>query len=163
MAELSELIKKMALDAMDGTKPSRIMMGQVIKASPLKVKVSEKLTLTEDDLVVPESLTDHYIYINLEKDERKTSYDIEIKNDSKKTEEEATGISVTGEGVLFDDPKHFHKMPELEFKEIKITKAKVRILNALKKGDNVILLRDQGGQKFYILDRTVRADDTDES
>lgn len=161
MAELSEIIKRMALEAMDGTKPARAVMGQVVKANPLKVKISDKLTLTEDNLVVPESLTDHYIYIDIEKDERKTSYDIKIKDDSKKTKDELTGITVTGEGVSYNDPKHFHEMPELEFDEIKVTKAKIKVYNALKKGDNVILLRDQGGQKFYIIDRTVRADDTD--
>lgn len=161
MAELSEIIKRMALEAMDGTKPVRAVMGQVVKANPLKVKISDKLTLTEDNLVVPESLTDHYIYIDIEKDERKTSYDIKIKDDSKKTKDELTGITVTGEGVSYNDPKHFHEMPELEFDEIKVTKAKIKVYNALKKGDNVILLRDQGGQKFYIIDRTVRADDTD--
>ena len=88
MAELSEIIKRMALEAMDGTKPVRAVMGQVVKANPLKVKISDKLTLTEDNLVVPESLTDHYIYIDIEKDERKTSYDIKIKDDSKKTKDE---------------------------------------------------------------------------
>lgn len=163
MADMVELFKKMAVDAIDAEKPACVFVGTVTKASPLKVKISDKLTLTEDNLIVPESLTDHYIYVDIEKDNKKTSYDIKIKDDSKKTKEELTGITVTGEGVSFNDPKHFHEMPDLEFDEIKISKAKIKVYNALKKGDKVLLLRNPGGQQFYILDRTVRADDPDES
>ena len=161
MADMVELIKRLAVEAVEATKPACVYTGTVTKASPLKIKISDKLTLTKDNLIVAESLTDQYIYVNVEKDNKKTSYNFKVEDSSKKTKKASTGITVSGEGVSYNDPEHEHEMPDLEFEKIEITKAKIKVFNALKKGDEVALLRLPGGQKFYVMDRTVRADDTD--
>lgn len=131
MAEFSEIIKALAIDAVEAGKPSCVMVGKVTKASPLEIKVSDKLTLTKEFLKVPESFTDHYIYMDIEKGAQ-TTYDFKVQGEGS----EETSLNLTkGE----------------------IKKAKVKVYNALKKNDEVLLIRNPGGQQFIVLDRTVRA------
>lgn len=49
-------IKQAALDAVESTKPVNVLFGKVISASPLKIQVSQKLTLGAGNLVVAGSL-----------------------------------------------------------------------------------------------------------
>ena len=77
-----------------------IRYGTVVSASPLKVQITNLLTLPESVLVVPEHLTDHTMEIELD------------------------GITRV-----------------------------IKMLNALKVGDKVALLRKTGGQSYFILDR----------
>lgn len=49
------------MEAVEASKPTQIAYGKVTSASPLKVKVSEKLILTSEVLVVPEHLKDHEV------------------------------------------------------------------------------------------------------
>lgn len=103
MANLAELIKKAAVDAISASKPAQLVSGTVVAVEPLTVKVSDKLTITQEVIIVPEYLTDHVVTVDI------------------------------------GDYRQFQT-----------------IHNALKVGDNVIMLRDQGGQRFFILDRSVR-------
>lgn len=104
MDNLTALIKRAALEAVDAGKPSQIAYGKVINEKPLQVKVSEKLILTSEVLIVPEYLTEHEVTL-------KTAPDIEIK---------------------------------------------YTVMNALKVGDQVVMLRNRGGQQYLIIDRTVK-------
>lgn len=104
MDNLTALIKRAALEAVDAGKPSQIAYGKVINDKPLQVKVSEKLILTSEVLIVPEYLTDHEI-----------------------TMETSTGGEIT-----------------------------YMVKNALKTGDQVVMIRNRGGQNYLIIDRTVR-------
>lgn len=98
-----QLIKKAAVDAVEASKPSCYVYGSVISTNPLKVKIEQKLTLTEDFIIIPERLTDH-----------------------------ETELSTDG-----------------------VTKTTYTIHNALKTGDNLILLQQKGGQRYLVLDRMV--------
>lgn len=104
MDNLTALIKRAALEAVEAGKPAQIAYGRVVSTTPLQVKVSEKLILTSEVLIVPEHLTDHEITL-------KTAPDIELK---------------------------------------------YTVMNALKAGDQVVMIRNRGGQQYLIIDRTVK-------
>ncbi len=56
-----ELVKRAALDAVEASKPVYLMFGQVISASPLKIQVDQKVTLTETMLILTRSVTDYEV------------------------------------------------------------------------------------------------------
>lgn len=84
-SNLAQLIKKLALDAVQASKPCDIVTGVVAGAAPLKIKISEKVTLDRDFFILTQ------------------------------------------------------RGKEAE----------------LKKGDEIVLLRADGGQKYLILDKVV--------
>lgn len=124
---LIDIVKRASMDAMDNAKMSDLRFGTVTSISPLNVQITNQFTIPKDLLVVPEKLTDYEIETTIT-----TEY-------GWKTEDTAGGSG--------DDSfaTHNHK--------IKHEKKKIKIHNALKVGDKVVLVRKQGGQLFYILDR----------
>lgn len=98
--DLVKLIKKAAVDAVNASKPANMLFGTVIRTSPLKIKVDQKLTLGQAQLVLSENLTDRSVSILID------------------------GVQQTA-----------------------------TIRNALKKGDEVIMMQLSGGQKYIVIDR----------
>lgn len=78
-----------------------IVFGTVMSASPLKIQISNQMTLGEEFLNLSENVTDHKVKMKID-DETKT----------------------------------------------------VEILNGLKTGDGVTMIRQDGGQQFYVLEKT---------
>lgn len=64
MADFVQLIKKAAYEAIEASKPCRIVYGEVTAISPIKVRIEQKITLTEDFLIIPEHLTDHNVTLS---------------------------------------------------------------------------------------------------
>lgn len=124
---LVELIKKAALDANDNAQLTDLRYGTVVSEKPLKVRITDVFTVPESLLVVPEHLTDYEIEVTI-----KDIYDW-------KTRDKFGG---SGEASFAE---HNH--------DIVITKKKMLVHGKLKTGDKVALLRKQGGQSYYILDR----------
>lgn len=52
MANLTQLIKKAAIEAVEAGKPSDLIFGKVISTNPLRVNVDQKLTLNEEFVFV---------------------------------------------------------------------------------------------------------------
>jgi len=100
--EMIKLIKKAAVEAVEASKPISIMFGKVTSKEPLQINIEQKMTLGSRQLIIPASLTDHKMIVDMEGEEK----EIEIKN-------------------------------------------------GLVTGDNVILLRMQGGQTFLVLERVI--------
>ncbi len=63
-------IKKIAVNAVNSEKPCNIVFGSVTGVSPLKINIEQKLTLSEEQLVLSRSVTDYELEINIE-DENK--------------------------------------------------------------------------------------------
>ena len=97
---LIEIIKRASLEAIDNRQMADIRYGKVTSINPLKVQVTNQLTLPSALLVVPQHLTEY-------------------------------SVTITMDGA----------------------DKKIKIKNALKIGDKVALLRKQGGQSYFILDR----------
>ena len=56
MANMIELIKKAAVEAVAASKPAVVEYGQVISASPLRIQLDQKRTIDEDFIVPTQSL-----------------------------------------------------------------------------------------------------------
>lgn len=59
MADLIHLIKKAAVDAVEGEKPAGVLFGTVKSVSPLQINVEQRLTLGAEMLVLTSNVTDH--------------------------------------------------------------------------------------------------------
>ena len=124
-----KVIKKAAIEAVKASKPADILLGNVQSTEPLTIFIDQKLILTEKFLIVPQRLTDYETEILFE---GAWSENADISWHGTTNDSGSADINFAG-GV-----KH-----------------KVKIYNALKNGDSVILLRQQGGQKYIVIDRVV--------
>lgn len=121
---LIDIMKRAALDATDNAQMCDLRYGTVVSTSPLKVQVTNVLTIPTSMLVVPRHLTDYEVNVSLDWT----------------TESRSGGV---GEDSF---SSHSHSIVS---KKTKV----MTIHNALKVGDKVALLRKQGGQSYFILDR----------
>lgn len=124
---LVKTIKRAALDAVNASKPVEVCFGKVTSASPLKILVEQKMTLGEAQLVLCRNVTDYVTAVSIP-----FEYGWATQNRS------------GGSG----DPafaSHNH--------DIVISKKKITVHNGLVVGDEVILIRQQGGQKYIVMDR----------
>lgn len=153
-----DIIKRASLDAVDNAQMCDIRYGTVTSVKPLKVYVTNNFTIPEKLLIVPEHLTDYQVEFTFD-------------NESDDAEEVAQyvehywrmpmpvggplmkNIEIPRQGT--DKFVIFKPTPTLTGS--KKPKHKITIYNALKVGDKVALLRKQGGQSYFILDR-VRGD-----
>lgn len=124
--ELVETLKRAAVEAMQATKPVNVYFGKVVSAAPLKINVEQKMMLGEKQLILSRNVTNF-----------KTSIiGGNIKNYY------YTG-STTDSGTAPVSPSHVHAVGKIE----------ITVHNGLVVGDEVILIRQQEGQKFIVLDR----------
>lgn len=124
---LVDIMKRAALEAVDTNKPCDLKYGTVISKTPLKVRITNQFIIPESMLIVPEYLTDYEIEVTIAPE-----YGWET-------------IAKSGGSAEASFESHTH--------DIYHTKKKIKIHGALKVGDKVALLRQAGGQHFFILDR----------
>lgn len=124
--DLLNLIKKVAVKAVEAGQPTGICFGKVTSASPLKILVEQKMTLSSAQLVLTRNVSDFETSI---------------------TVNWSTGNTSGGsEDSLF--VSHNHSING---------KKTIKIHNALKSGDEVVMIKQQGGQKYLVLDRVVKS------
>lgn len=123
MTDILEIIKRTALEAVNNSSPTSVLFGLVLSNSPLEIQVEQKLVLTKEFLILTKNVTDYDIDIS-----------VDWKTENKELNLEDINI----------DTSHNHSI---------VGTKKIIIHNALKKGDKVILLQQQGGQKFIVLDK----------
>lgn len=122
------IVKKVhqaAIDAMESTKPVNVYFGEVVSASPLKINVEQKMILGEKQLILTRNVTDFKTKITAGN----------IKN-----------YYYTGDvnsGTAPVSPSHVHAVGTID----------ITVHNGLAVGDGVILIRQQEGQKFIVVDR----------
>ena len=132
LANLSESIKKAALDAVEASKPCAIMFGKVTSTSPLKINVEQTLTLTDAQLILTRNVTDFKTNITAD------HYTEDITHNHSYTDDGSS--STTGSNT------HKHRVKG---------KKEITVHNSLVVGDMVLLLRMQGGQQYIVWDRLV--------
>lgn len=125
-----KLMKQTALDAVYASKPANILFGKVIGVTPLKIKVDQKLILTEKQLVLARDVTDYEI-------------EVEPSDGNKNPYFHLTEKRSGGSG----DPAYESHDHEYRGRKFFI------VYNALKVGEEVILLQVAGGQKYIVIDR----------
>lgn len=133
MATLLDVIKQAGVDAVGATNPVAVMFGTVTKVNPLEVNVEQRFTLTEDFLVIPESL------IMLRGSQG--TFDMSLK-----------GNVLTGPVVEDESEEKWTGSMRIYGAELKATRGSLQ-LEPFSVGDKLILLRIQGGQKYVVLDR----------
>lgn len=55
MANMIQIIKKAAIEAVEASKPVHVCFGEVIKKSPLTIKIEQRLELEEEFFVITET------------------------------------------------------------------------------------------------------------
>lgn len=124
--ELMKTIKRASLDAVNASKPVEVCFGKVTSASPLEILVEQKMILRKSQLVLCRNVTDYKTYMtggNIQ-----NFYYV------------GTPPNVS---TLPVSPSHVHAMGKIQ----------ITVHNGLVVGDEVILLRQQGGQKYIVVDR----------
>ena len=124
------VIKKAATEAVEASHPSNFYFGKVISTSPLKILVEQKMTLGAAQLVLTRNVTDFETQISFDNPNIKQVF---TTWDMGETQESTPS--------------------KIAFKQI--IKHDVTVYNALKVGEEVILLKQKGGQKFLVVDRVV--------
>lgn len=129
-------IKKAAIEAVIATNPAGIVYGKVMATDPLEINIEQKLTLGMKQLVLCRDVTEY---------ETKATIGTSTVDDGT-----LEGITKKGCGLCAGAPPHDH-----ELKSVKHIKTKIIMHNALKVGEEVLLVQAQGGQKYVVIDRVV--------
>jgi len=124
--ELMKTIKRASVQAMKAEKPVEVCFGRVTETSPLKILVDQKMTLGKSQLVLTRNVMDYKTSIS---GSNIQNYYYEGSMEHSET------VPV--------DPPHVHA----------VGKVKITVHNGLVVGDEVILIRQQGGQKYIVVDR----------
>lgn len=122
------IVKKVhqaAIDAMESTKPVNVYFGEVMSVSPLKIDVEQKMILGEKQLILTRNVTDF-----------KTKITAGIIKNYYYTGDVNSGTAPVS-------PSHVHAVGTID----------ITVHNGLAVGDGVILIRQQEGQKFIVVDR----------
>ncbi|WP_083524921.1 DUF2577 domain-containing protein [Thermotalea metallivorans] len=126
-----KLLKKAGIQAVEQTAPVAIFLGIVKSVNPLVINVEQRLDIPAEFLFLTDQVRDY---------KTKVSFDNpDIKNIVKPYD-------------MQDIPGTNYK---ITFQDAAINE--ITIYNGLKVGEQVVLLRVQGGQKFIVLNRVVKA------
>ena len=121
---LVEAVKKASRDEWEASKPVSVYFGEVISKTPLKINVEQKMILGENQLILTRNVTDYMTTVTVQW-----------------TTEEGV---LSPDGETADTPLHVHDI---------VGTKNFLMHNALEVGDEVIILRQQEGQKFIVADR----------
>lgn len=137
--ELVETLKKAAMEAVQTRRPVNVYFGKVVSASPLKINVEQKMDLGEKQLILSRNVTDFKTMVTVD---WPTESSLNTHTHRVKGTDGAGGdIDLTSDAM---DLAHTHKITG---------KKVITIHNGLAAGEEVILIRQQEGQKFVVIDR----------
>lgn len=142
---LLNVMKEAGAKASDANNPVNVCFGKVMSASPLKILVEQKITLSSAQLVLTKNVTDHEVSVTVDWSTGNAlgTHTHGVTGNTKNGGEDSHNHSVsltTGDADL----KHSHEIDGNK---------KMTIHNALQTGDEVLLLRVQGGQKYIVIDK----------
>lgn len=128
--DLVKLIKKIAMEAVEAGKPMNLTFGRVLSPDGISVDVDQKIRLKEKQLMLGETLREYEAELEVELEEMELELELEIEG-------EIVPAIAKGKGTV---------------------KGKGKILRRLDAGDEVILMRMQGGQKYMVIDKVKKND-----
>jgi hypothetical protein len=136
---MNDAVKKIALKAIDASKPTGVYFGTVTSVQPLRINVEQRLTLESAQLILSRNVTDYKIDMTVDHWTENETAHIHNYFDSD------TGQGASGSTNRNTSPtSHRHAYTG---------RKTFTVHNGLVNGDKVILLRVQGGQKYVVLDR----------
>lgn len=144
MADANDLVKAMkkaARDEREASKPVNVFFGEVVSESPLKINVEQKMVLGESQLVLCRSVTEYttMVTVQWQTEQEEQTHKHQLKNIT-----DDGGDKIASAYTETQDKKHTH---DIEGKK------QITVHNKLEKGEQVILIRQQEGQKFIVVDR----------
>lgn len=131
-ARLLNVMKLAGMRAVDAGMPVNIEFGTVSATEPLKIDVEQKMTLESSQLILTRSVTDYTAEMSI---------DHYTENETAHTH--AVHDTYTGGGSS-SPTSHLHAITG---------RKSFTIHNALKVGERVLLIREQGGQRYIVIDR----------
>ena len=162
MGSLGEVIKKMAVGANDANAPTSVLFGTVTSINPLEITVEQKLKLTKEFLVLTKNVKDYTVDVSVEwKTESKSlnanhshtlNGDISVSSNAE--------VNPNPDNIAVNIKNEVSNNIGIEQKNINLThshsitgRKTMTIYNGLKLNDNVILIQQQGGNNFVVLDK----------
>jgi hypothetical protein len=98
-ASFLQVLKRIAREERESADLCKVLIGTVTSANPLKIKISQKIELDEDFLVVCQNVTDHTQKIVLDG----VTKEITVKNGLKKGEKVLLGMENGGQTYFVID------------------------------------------------------------
>lgn len=141
--ELAEAIKQLSQQQSDGTYPVAILFGTITGVKPVVLKIDNQV-YGSDFVVIPQHLTDYKVSVNV-------SGGFSGKTSS--TTHTHSGGQHDGHTDGTGEHTHSGGSHSHEISSFSMSGSVMTVHNALKVGDKVIVARQNGGQKFVILDR----------
>lgn len=132
-------MQKVAVSAMEASKPVNVYFGEVLSVSPLQIDVEQKMILDGAQLILSRNVTDYMTEATVQWETlvHETTHDHDVDLD------DSNGDTVAGK----TESKSISHTHDLEGRK------QIMIHNGLMKGEKVILVRQQEGQKFIVWDR----------
>lgn len=162
MPNLVELIQQIAKDTNNSLSLADVLFGTVTSTSPLKILIEQKLELSEEFLILTKNVKDYTVDVSME-------WDTESKSMNANHSHSMSGnVSVNSSATVNPNPENIsvsisndtsnnlsvgQKNIDLTHRHGISGRKSLTIHNALKNGDKVILIQQQGGQKFIVLDK----------
>lgn len=123
---LIALIHKIASEKVNSSATSDLLTGEVISVAPLKIKVSDKLTLTQNMLMLGHAVKETWINVPTHE--------------------------TPGHVHECNQPADSHGDTETSF-NTEIELPQIKLWRGLKIGDKVRMIRFQNGQLYYVIER----------
>ena len=124
--DLLKAIRKAAAEAVEAGKPTAVTYGRITSVEPLMVEVDQKIQLGEKQLSFGEGMQEYETEVEVEIEEMELDLDLQIDGG------ETVKALAKGSGTV---------------------KGKGKIKRCLDAGEEVILVRVQGGQKYVVYDK----------
>ena len=151
--DLAESMKIAALEAVDASKPVQVCFGVVLEEDPLKIILDQKLILEKQHLILTRNVMTYNV-------------DVEYYWETEEALTTAHTHPIKAEDIatkaLDVDPLGNEHPPKdnISTQGTKLThtheiggRKTMKLFHQLYKGDRVVLLRVQGGQKYIVLDK----------
>lgn len=129
--EVLEAMKQMSVDAQNSQKPVIILFGQVVSEKPLQIFINQKQTIKEEALILTHAVKDYEV-------------DIEVSHYT---------VSDNFLDTMHDHPNVSANSFDSHHKHAYQGRKKIKIYNGLKQGEKVMLIRQNGGSRYLVLDR----------
>ena len=127
-----EAIKKIVSNMLENSKLSKLEFGTVESVSPLKIRIDQKKVINENQLMLSHLVRDYYVDVTVQ-------HSTDSIYGAWDTTHSHPGA---GNNVIPIDHEHEYK-----------GRKKIMMHYSLQKGEKVVLIRQTGGQLYYILDR----------
>lgn len=126
--DVVDTIKAITTGVMENSHLSNVFRGKVTSVSPLEISINNQVTLSGMFLILTNAVKDHDVDIMVSWETVNNTHQHENGNDGKPTDEHTHNHMVWG-------------------------RKRITIYNGLTMGEEVLLLRLQGGQDYVVLDR----------